>query len=56
MPPALVDQLAEGGRLVAPVGRAWDERCLVYEKREGALAVVADLGGVRFVPLLRGRP
>jgi len=56
VPPALVDQLAEGGRLVAPVGREWDERCLVYVKREGALVLVQDLGGVRFVPLLRGRP
>jgi protein-L-isoaspartate(D-aspartate) O-methyltransferase len=54
VPPALVDQLAEGGRLVAPVGREWDERCLVHVKRGGALQVVADLGGVRFVPLLRG--
>lgn len=54
VPSALVDQLADGGRLVAPVGRAWDERCLVYVKREGSLAVVTDLGGVRFVPLLRG--
>jgi protein-L-isoaspartate(D-aspartate) O-methyltransferase len=54
VPPALVDQLAEGGRLVAPVGREWGERCLVHTKREGSLEVVADLGGVRFVPLLRG--
>jgi protein-L-isoaspartate(D-aspartate) O-methyltransferase len=56
VPPALVDQLAEDGRLVAPVGRAWDERCLVYVKRGGALEPVADLGGVRFVPLLQDRP
>ncbi len=37
-------------------GREWDERCLVYIKREGALVLVQDLGGVRFVPLLRGSP
>jgi hypothetical protein len=28
----------------------------VYVKREGALVLVQDLGGVRFVPLLRGSP
>ena len=42
--------------MVAPVGREWDERCLVHTKQEGSLTVLADLGGVRFVPLPRGSP
>ena len=48
IPPALEDQLAPGGRLVAPVGGR-----LVLSRREpdGSL-VRTDAGGVRFVPLI----
>lgn len=54
LPQALVDQLAEGGRLVLPVGpQKGDQRLLVLEKHGGTLHR-RDLGGVRFVPMVHG--
>ena len=52
VPPALVDQLAPGGRLVIPVGPLSAQR-LVRVRRgpEGGLEQ-EDLGGVAFVPLI----
>jgi protein-L-isoaspartate(D-aspartate) O-methyltransferase len=51
IPPPLVEQLAEGGRLVAPVGSLDLQTLLKVEKREGR-TVTTDYGGVRFVPLI----
>lgn len=52
VPEALVDQLADGGRLVLPVGRgSWEQR-LVRVRRQGTSVVEDDLGGVAFVPLI----
>ena len=54
LPPALLEQLAEGGRLVVPVGpQGGDQRLLVLEKRGGEVQR-RDLGGVRFVPMVHG--
>jgi protein-L-isoaspartate(D-aspartate) O-methyltransferase len=54
---ALLVQLADGGRLVAPVGDA-DNQELVRVRRIGDRFERRDLGGVRFVPLVGegGRP
>lgn len=53
LPPNLLDQLAEGGRLVIPIeaesGRG--ERLMVVEKK-GSNLVTRNLGAVRFVPLV----
>lgn len=51
VPPALEEQLAVGGRLIAPVARAGDEH-LVFVRRgpDGSLERTA-LNAVRFVPL-----
>ena len=52
MPRALVDQLAEGGCIVAPIGPEGDAQRLVrWTKQAGRLDKV-DLGGVRFVPMV----
>ena len=51
--PALLDQLAEGGTLVAPVGGATSQKLLRIRKTaEGVIQ--EDLGGVVFVPLVSG--
>jgi protein-L-isoaspartate(D-aspartate) O-methyltransferase len=54
MPKALVDQLAEGGVMVAPVGPEGSlQRLVRYRKRAGKL-LEEDLGGVMFVPMVKG--
>ena len=50
VPEALAGQLAEGGRLVVPVGRYMQELVLVV-KRDGRLETF-NKGGVAFVPLV----
>jgi protein-L-isoaspartate(D-aspartate) O-methyltransferase len=51
LPRALLDQLADGGRLVAPV-RNGDER-LVVLRRRGDRLERSEHGSVRFVPLVQ---
>ncbi len=53
VPPPLLEQLAEGGRLVAPVGPSGEQMLQVYRKREGKVSVEA-LFPCRFVPLIPG--
>lgn len=52
VPQALVEQLAEGGRLVIPVGGETQDQHLVRARRRGDDLVAEDLGPVRFVPLI----
>lgn len=55
-PPALVAQLAEGGRLVIPVGEsAWDQTLWLIEKLPEAKLRREFLADVRFVPLVGSR-
>jgi protein-L-isoaspartate(D-aspartate) O-methyltransferase len=51
-PTPLVDQLAEGGRLVMPVGRRHGHQVLARYTRRGDGLDREDLGDVRFVPLI----
>lgn len=55
IPPALLEQLAPGGRLVMPVGDPYTDQRLVLVRKdpEGGLTT-RYLVPVRFVPLLRG--
>lgn len=52
VPPALLTQLAEGGRLILPVGTG--EQYLLRVERTPEGFVETRLGAVRFVPLLSG--
>ena len=55
IPPALIEQLAPGGRLVMPVGDPLlDQELVLVEKDAGGRVASRRLLPVRFVPLLRG--
>ncbi|MES0874228.1 protein-L-isoaspartate(D-aspartate) O-methyltransferase [Sinimarinibacterium thermocellulolyticum] len=54
VPPALISQLAPGGRLVIPVGMQGAQSLRLIERR-GAGIHEQDLGRVSFVPLLPGK-
>ena len=51
VPQPYTQQLAEGGRLVIPIGSREEQVLCVFTRREGALER-RDVGPVRFVPLL----
>jgi protein-L-isoaspartate(D-aspartate) O-methyltransferase len=54
VPPRLLEQLAEGGHLVLPVGSGEDQHLLRLHKAKGEVTQ-EDLGPVRFVPLAGGK-
>lgn len=53
IPPPLLEQLAEGGRLVIPVGSFWQELKLV--RKVNGRITETDIVPVRFVPMLRDK-
>ncbi len=53
MPPALFDQLREGGRMVVPVGPPFSQELQLIRKVDGQ-PEVNILEGCRFVPLVEG--
>jgi protein-L-isoaspartate(D-aspartate) O-methyltransferase len=56
VPPALVDQLAPGGRMILPVGESPEVQMLrVVDRGNDGVAIESDLLPVRFVPLTHGR-
>ena len=56
IPPALVRQLAPGGRLIIPVGRAYTVQTLVLvRKDEEGEVTTRNLYAVRFVPFTRAK-
>lgn len=54
VPPALEEQLAEGGRLVIPVKARISDEVLLFTKSDGELKKLALLTPARFVPLVPG--
>jgi protein-L-isoaspartate(D-aspartate) O-methyltransferase len=54
VPQALIDQLANGGRLVAPVGLGWNQELVVIEKDANGRLQRRSAGGVVFVPMRPG--
>jgi protein-L-isoaspartate(D-aspartate) O-methyltransferase len=51
VPPALVEQLADKGRLIVPVG-SFTQDLILFEKVDGRLQRLAEIP-VRFVPMVR---
>lgn len=54
VPPALFDQLAQGGRMIIPVGEPSSQELQLIRKQNGK-AEVTLLEGCRFVPLVGGK-
>ena len=54
IPPTLIDQLARGGRLVAPVGRPGDQELVLIEKKADGTLRRRNMGPVAFVPMKPG--
>lgn len=53
VPPAWIEQLADGGRIVMPVGDpGWVQKLVKVTKGPAGKLITEDLGGVRFVPLI----
>jgi protein-L-isoaspartate(D-aspartate) O-methyltransferase len=52
VPEALIEQLADRGRLVAPVGSVWSQELVVIEKSNGSIRRWSA-GGVQFIPMKR---
>jgi len=50
VPQPLIDQLKDGGRIIIPVGPAWNQELVLLRKRGGKLEQQAVLP-VRFVPM-----
>jgi protein-L-isoaspartate(D-aspartate) O-methyltransferase len=56
IPPALVEQLKPGGRLVIPVGGQWlGQRLMVLSKNKDGTTTSEEIVPVRFVPLTRDK-
>lgn len=56
LPLRLVEQLRDGGVMIAPVGPERGDQRLVRVHRTGETHRVEELAEVRFVPLIRGLP
>lgn len=54
LPRALIDQLSDGGILVAPIGPEHEVQQLIRYRKDGEVLLREHLGPVRFVPMLPG--
>lgn len=53
IPPRLVEQLKEGGKMVIPVGPSANQHLQLIEKKKNGKITIKDLLPVRFVPFTR---
>src|SRR5205085_3927009 len=51
VPQPLIDQLAEGGRLLIPIGDRETQKLILAQRKDGEIHM-SDIAPVRFVPLL----
>jgi len=56
VPQVLIDELANGGRLVAPVGLGWKQELVLIEKDANGRLRRRSAGEVLFVPMRSGGP
>ena len=56
IPPALMRQLKEGGRLIIPVGKTGGVQQMVLARKKGDHLVSRSVLPVRFVPMVEGSP
>lgn len=54
VPEALAEQLAEGGRMVIPVGPQWTHQTLYVLRKRGGRLRQKEVIPVRFVPMVQG--
>jgi protein-L-isoaspartate(D-aspartate) O-methyltransferase len=54
IPPALVRQLKDGGRMIIPVGKVGGVQSLVKVTKRGGKIETRQVMGVRFVPMVKG--
>ncbi len=52
LPGKLVEQLAENGRMILPLGGAYSQRLVILRKKHGKIEQEEDLS-VRFVPMIK---
>jgi protein-L-isoaspartate(D-aspartate) O-methyltransferase len=52
VPAPLAEQLADGGRLVQPIGRGGSEDVTLFHREGGELVARRGITGARFVPLV----
>lgn len=51
IPPPLIRQLKEGGRLIIPLGSTVFHQNLTLVRKEKGKILIEELGGVTFVPM-----
>jgi protein-L-isoaspartate(D-aspartate) O-methyltransferase len=55
IPPPLIEQLKEGGKMIIPVGSPYLNQTLILVEKEGDDLTTTSLLPVRFVPFTRGK-
>jgi len=55
IPPPLIEQLKDGGKMIIPVGSPYLNQTLILIEKEGEDLITTSLLPVRFVPFTRGK-